>query len=330
MKRTKQMITGILAAAFLAVSLSGCQIGDTEFVMGEKPVDNKTVFTINDKKCNIRQAKLYLCNYKNLYGNAYGVDIWDYDFGEADLEQYVKDVTLSELSRIMCMDLLAKQQEIELTSKEDDLVASAAKEYYASLSAEEKDFMGIQESDVRQAYEDYALANKLYDTLTQGTDAEVSDDEARVMRIQQIYVTDSATADDVSSKLAAGEDFASVAASYNEAGEIERTIARGDYPKVVEEVAFNLNNETYSGQIETEDGFYFIKCLNKFEQELTEANKDIIRIQREKEQFEDVYTEFVETADFEINDAVWDAIVIDPSIPINTDTFFTVYDKYFK
>ncbi len=318
-----------MAAAFLAASLSGCQIGNTQFVFGERPADSKTVFRINNKKCSIRQAKLYLCNYKNLYGNAYGVDIWNYDFAEGDLEQYVKDVTISELSRIMCMDLLAGEQKIELTSKEEKLAASAAKEYYDSLNSTEKEFMDVQESDVRKAYEDYALANKLYETLTQGTDAEVSDDEARVMRIQQIYVSDPENADTVAAKLEAGEDFASVAASYNEEGEIERTVARGEFPAAVEETVFDLDNEACSGKIETGDGFYFIKCINKFEQELTEEHKEIIRAQREKEQFEDLYTEFVETADFELNDTVWDKIAVDPAGELQTDTFFTVYDKYF-
>ena len=41
-------------------------------------------------------AKLYLSNYRNLYGSAYGMDLWQYDFGDASLEDYVKDVTLQE------------------------------------------------------------------------------------------------------------------------------------------------------------------------------------------------------------------------------------------
>ncbi len=330
MKKKIQKITALSAVLLTAVLLCGCRIGNTEFVFGEKLIKSRTVFWINDQKCSIRQAKLYLCNYKNLYGKAYGLDLWEYDFDGEDLRQYVKDVTIFELSKIVCMDLLAEQQNIRLSEKEEELASSAAEEYYDSLSDSEKEFMEVQKSDVREAYENYALAKKLYDTLTQGINEEVSDDEARVIRIQQIYVTNQAIADSVSSKLAAGEDFAAVAAAYNEAGEIELTIPRGYFPKEVEDIAFNLNNDTYSGRIDTENGFYFIKCLNKFEQELTEANKDNILVRREKEQFEDVYQEFVETAEFEMNEELWNETELEPLASVTTDSFFALYDKYFS
>ena len=81
--------------------------------------------------------------------------------------------------------------------------------------------------------------------------------------------------------------------------------------------------------IATEDGYYFIKCLNKFDVELTEANKENIIVQRRKEQFEDKFTGFIEESKFELNEEVWADIEIDTSGVIKTDRFFAVYDKYF-
>ena len=291
--------------------------------------NNKSVFQINDYKCSLKLAKLYLCNYRNLYGSAYGMDLWQYDFGEESLEQYVKDVTIQELSRIACMDLLAEEQEMRLTDAESDLAKKAAKEYFASLSDAEKSYMDVHESDIQEAYASYALAEKLYRTLTEGVDEEVSDDEARVIRVQQIYVTDAGIAKEVQKKLKDGEDFAAVAGTYNEKSKIETTVARGDYPQDVENIAFNLDNDTCSEMIETEDGFYFIKCLNKLEEQLTEENKSNIRIKREKEQFEDAYQSFVDSAAFEMNDSLWKEITLEDTSDITTDSFFDVYDKYF-
>lgn len=112
------------------------------------------------------------------YGKAYGTDLWEsYD---ADLEQYVKDVTVQELTHIACMDILAENQDMHLSEQEKKQAARAAKEYYQSLTEEEKTFIGLYEREIRTAYEEYALAEKLYHALTQGTDEEVSDDEARV------------------------------------------------------------------------------------------------------------------------------------------------------
>ena len=329
-KKYNRMIGLLAAISFATVSLTGCKVGNTQIKLEAiRLSNNKSVFQINDYKCSLKLAKLYLCNYRNLYGSAYGMDLWQYDFGEESLEQYVKDVTIQELSRIACMDLLAEEQEMRLTDAESDLAKKAAKEYFASLSDAEKSYMDVHESDIQEAYASYALAEKLYRTMTEGIDEEVSDDEARVIRVQQIYVTDAGIAKEVQKKLKDGEDFAAVAGTYNEKSKIETTVARGDYPQDVENIAFNLDNDTCSEMIETEDGFYFIKCLNKLEEQLTEENKSNIRIKREKEQFEDAYQSFVDSAAFEMNDSLWKEITLEDTSDITTDSFFDVYDKYF-
>lgn len=174
-------------AALTVPSLGGCKVGNTQIRLSSGQLRNhNAIVRINDHKYDIRYAKLYLCNYRNLYGKAYGTDLWEsYD---ADLEQYVKDVTVQELTHIACMDILAENQDMHLSEQEKKQAARAAKEYYQSLTEEEKTFIGLYEREIRTAYEEYALAEKLYHALTQGTDEEISDDEARVVRVQQIYV----------------------------------------------------------------------------------------------------------------------------------------------
>lgn len=322
---------GLMAAITLAsVTLTGCKVGNTQIRLESIRLSNhKSVFRVNDYKCPLKMAKLYLCNYRNLYGSAYGMDLWQYDFGDDSLEDYVKDVTIQELSRIVCMDLIAENQQMSLSDEEQSLVREAAAEYYESLNDDEKSYMDVHETDIQEAYENYALAEKLYQTLTQGVDEEVSDDEARVIRVQQIYVTDAETADTVQKKLKDGEDFASVANAYNQRGKIETTVARGDYTQDVENIAFNLDNDECSDMIKADDGYYFVKCLNKFEEQLTEDNKANIRVKREKEQFEDTYQEFVDSSTFELNDSLWKDVSLDDTSAITTDSFFDVYDKYF-
>ena len=153
----------MLAAALCVVMLlTGCRIGDTQIVWKTDKLNNhKYVFQVNDRTCDVKQAKLYLCNYRNLYGSAYGIDLWSYDYNESSLEQYVKDITIQELSRIVCMDMLAEQMDMSLTEEEQECCEQAASEYYASLSEEERSFMDVRESDIQKAYRDYALAQKL-------------------------------------------------------------------------------------------------------------------------------------------------------------------------
>ena len=102
------------------------------------------------------------------------------------------------------------------------------------------------------------------------------------------------------------------------------------YPDIKQRYHFELANDEISQAVKTTGGYYFIKCINKFEEDLTEANKVNILNQREKEQFNDVYEDFVGNAVFYLNEDVWNEIKIDKSLDIKTDSFFEIYDKYFE
>ncbi len=68
-------------------------------------------------------------------------------------------------------------------------------------------------------------------------------------------------------KLAQGDDFASVANNYDELSAIQVTVSRDDLPDEVEEVAFQLGRQCRLGMIAAGNGYYFIKCLNKYNEE---------------------------------------------------------------
>ena len=250
----------------LSMALTGCQIGNKDIVVSGT-LSSRQVFTLDKSACSVKEAKVYLANYQNIYGTAYTIDLWQHDFGDASLLDYVKDITLEELTRVYTMDLLAQAQEVTLSEDETAKVAEAAKEYYASLSEDETAYMDVAETDIAEYYTHYALAQKLYHSLTNGVNEEVSDDEARVMEIMQIYVTDEDRAREVEQKLAQGDDFASVANNYNELSAIQVTVSRDDLPDEVEEVAFQLDDNAVSGMIATGNGYYFIKCLNKYNED---------------------------------------------------------------
>lgn len=149
-------------------------------------LNNRQVFRIGNVSCGLKEAKVYLVNYQNIYGTAYGLDLWQHDFGDSSLENYVKNITMQELAQVVCLDQLAKEKEMELSEEENGKIAQAAEEYFASLTEEETAYMGVSESDIKEYYEHYALAQKVYHSLTKAVNEEVSDDEARVMEIMQI------------------------------------------------------------------------------------------------------------------------------------------------
>lgn len=325
-KDTRWLCT-FCAAICMAVLLSGCQIGSKEIVVS-KTLNNRQVFKIGSSVCELKEARVYLANYQNLYGTAYNIDLWQHDFGDASLSDYVKDVTLEELTRVYSMNLLAEADGITLSEEEQRQVADAAEEYYESLSRREISYMGISEADIEEYYAHYALAQKLYNSLTDGVNEEVSDDEARIIEIMQIYVTDTDKAAAVREKLANGDDFAAVANNYNELPAIQVMVSRDDLPQEVEDIAFRLGDNEISQMVTVENGYYFIKCLNKYNIELTEENKANIVEKRQKEAFDDVYDEFIAAQKSYLNVELWEELELETDTDITTNSFFAVYEKY--
>ena len=322
-RNRKKILAGALAAVCL---FGGCSVGGRKVVI-TGGLGSQDVFKIGGNTCKLTEAKVYLANCQNIYGKSYGGDLWEQGFQIKKLKRYIKSVTLSKMTKGACMELLAKERNISLTPEEQKSIKIAATEYYLSLNEAEQRYTGASESDIVSMYEDYALANKVYQSLTAGVDEEVSDDEARIMEAMQIYVTSQAEADGAAAKLAAGEDFAAVASNYNQKPAIEITFGRGELPSEVEQVAFELDNDEISPCIAVEDGFYFIKCINKFNEELTDANKSKIVEAREKAAFDDVYEEFVKGLSSALNEEVWDEITLVTDGSIVTDAFFTTVEE---
>lgn len=324
----KNRLRAAVCVLCMSLLFGGCRIGNREIVVSGTLTD-KQVFKINKTACGLKEARVYLTNYQNIYGTAYGIDLWKHDFGENSLEKYVKDITLEKLAYVVTMDLLAESQGVALTEEEMAQVGEAAKEYYASLSQEEIGYLGVTESDILEYYSHYALARKLYQSLTSSVNEEVSDDEARVIEMMQIFVRDGTKASEVAAKLENGDDFASVANNYNQLSAIQVTVSRDELPEEVEQVAFQLDDGETSGKIETDGGYYFVKCLNKYNEELTEANKSNIVEKREKEAFDDVYSTYVTGLSSDLNQELWENLELDTSGTISTDSFFEVFEKYF-
>lgn len=333
MKRMKKkpIICMLLFVMLAVLTLSGCQGKEEQqsdtvvrFSTGEEEL-----LSIGATKCPVSYAKVLLCNYQNLYGRAFGVDLWAHDFGEQDLYSYVKEVSLTELARLITMESLAESRGLSLSAKEIESAQTAAQTYYASLSDAEKEYMGINEEGLAALYRDYALAKKLYSQLTAGVNYEVSEDEARVMTVQEILVTEDTQAMEIQNALANDTDFATLAAQYTEGEQIEKNIKRGDLALPVENAAYALDTGEISEAVKADDGWHFIKCINKNVEDLTAENKLVIGQKREKEASDDIYEAYVKDLPSTLNQDLWDAVDLKTDGSITTDSFFSVYEQCF-
>lgn len=328
----KRKFLGLLLVFVLCIfTLGGCekdkgtdgQSGGTKTGVGD------VVFKIGKEKCSVAEAKILLVNYQNQYRDVYGVDLWKATNGDnKELEHYIKDLAVSELAEIYLMAHIGADQEMELTEEEQLQVETAADVYYNSLNEAEKKYIGASQKDVIALYEKYAMAQKVYATLTESVSQEVSDDDARVMSVMQIYTTESAQANLAYSKIHGGSNFQTVAASYDKSGATNTTVTRDSVPAAAQEAVFSLSNGEYTTLIEAEDGYYIYYCVNNYEPELTEKNKEKVLAERMEEAVSTTYDAYAASTDSKIYTKTWESVTFNTDESLTTMNFFDVFEEY--
>ena len=303
-RRTGRRTVAAIAAAGLIMAMSvglltGCS--DTKIVVTTGLASNE-LFRIGSETCKLSEALVYLCNEKNQYENVYGIEMWDHNVGDMTLEEYLKNKVGSQLSEVKSMVFLANEREIALTDSEKQKAAEAAKEYFTSLSEEEVSALKVSQEEIQTMYEDYCLADKAYEQITGDEAVEISDDEARIIQIQQIFVPEENQAKELKNKLDNGEDFESLAANYSKISDV-----------------FADNN-----------GYYILKCLNTYMESESEANKEKVARQRKTERFHAIYSDLMEDTISEFQQRMWDNIKFTDYDTVTSSNFFEVYQEYFE
>lgn len=333
--------------------LTGCIEKKTEIILTTEFKDGE-VFRLEDLSCYLPEIMVYLVNSENKYDEIFGENIWDVPIVTVTLSnttvgEAYKETILARIAQIKVMNLLARDYGITLDDEEKDKTAKAADEYFQSLNADEIKAMGINISTVKQLYEEFAIANKLYKDITEKIQPEISDDEARAVSVKTILVktysmtnqgtriefTDAQKEEafdrilEAKMKIESGTDFDIVAADYNEDEESIYSFGRGVMPEKFEEAAFNLSTNEVSDIVQTEYGYHILKCVSSFDRDETDANKAGILKQIQQEEFNNIYNEYVKTLTTNLNAPLWESVEYKKGANVNTTDFFDVYDRYF-
>ena len=330
MKKIRHRLAAVALAAFVAVCSSGCQVGDETLTISRE-MEEHELFQIAGITCDVPVIKLLLMTNMNLHGESYGITLLHNEDLKVQkkFEQYVKQITMDEICNIYCMVALANEKQITLTEEQSELAQWAGEDCFKSLSESEVAVLGITQEQVQELYTNYALAEKVYRTLVKDINEEVSDNEARIMKIRQIYTANKEQAQQALAELEEGVEFSSVAANYNEADEISVTLQRGMLPEAAETVVFSMEDGETSQLIETTQGYYIFYCDNKFDEAQTQLHKQDIVEQRKQEAYHAVYDPFLETVHSRLNESVWNEISVREMEQYAYADFYNIYEKYF-
>ena len=342
----------IVAMMCLACLLAGCgKNTNVEKVVLTAGFQADEVFRIEDISCSKTEIMLLLTNTQNQYKSVYGEEILEKDFNGITLEEQIKENILAKISQIKTMNLLAREQNVNLDEEEIEKVKEAAEAYYASLNETEKEKMQLSQEIVENLYYEYALAQKVYRYIIRDINPEISDDEARTVTVQHILFktyevdgtgqkvdySEDAKADTYMQaqevlRIAKSEDgdFEQLMVDYSDSEEGTISFGKGEMETAFEEIAFNLETGEISEIIETSYGYHIIKCMNTFNREETDANKIKIVEKRRQEVFGQEYETYAQTLTKKLNEDLWDDITLFREEAITTRNFYEIYEEYIQ
>ncbi|MBR1477744.1 MAG: peptidylprolyl isomerase [Lachnospiraceae bacterium] len=329
--------------------LVSCGSDDTKVVLTTGFSKNE-VFKIGSEVCTTAEFMVYLTTVQNQYEEVYGEKIWNSELDGMTLEENVKDTVLARIAQIKTMYLLALNKGVELNEEELSLVESATQEYYASLNEKERELLEVDVDTIEKLYREYALADKVYKEIIRDINPEISDDEARIIKVQHIYfATSKKTGSGVSVQLGEREksaiydkalevwslavdgehDFEQLASQYSDDSAITISFGTGEMSAPFEKAGFGLSTDEISEVFEDEAGYHIIKCISTFDREETDENKLKIVEKRKRQVFSEEYDEFVSTLVWNLNESKVDEITFITDEDVNTSNFFDIYEKYF-
>ncbi|MBP1584959.1 MAG: peptidylprolyl isomerase [Lachnospiraceae bacterium] len=332
-------------ALLVILILTGC--GGTQVVL-TTGFDKDEIFVVGTERCTLSELEIYLINIQKTYENVFGEEIWDVTSDGVTFEESIKNTALAQIAQVKTMYLMALDRGLELDEEEKELVHSAAQEYYSSLNESETAALGAGEDLIEKMYSQMALAQKAYDEIIRDISPEISDDEARYVKVRIIYMrtayhngnslipyadSDREAVFNTLVMLRNGFldgslDFETEAAKYNEADESVISFGKGMMDEAVEAEAFALPGDGISNIVSTSDGMYLMQCISTLDRAQTDANKMLITEKLRDEAFEKVYDEYLDSLIRNLNTELWKTVTLSNDPEITTCSFFATFEKY--
>ena len=333
--------TGVLLILImLAATITACgkDANDQQQIIITTGFEEDELFFIGDNKCYMPEARLYIRTLETSYEDMFGTEIMSRELNGINVSDKLTGLALSRLAQVKAMNLLAAERGLTLTEREEEKCVQAADRYMRSLSEADIRDLDIDYDMLLHMFEEYALADKVYNDITGDINPEISDDEARTITVKVIAVDgkDQAEALQIAnmiySQVSDGIDLDAAADEYEEATVSKYSFGKDtdEFPEDFVDTCFKLAADEISTPIMKDNTAYIVQCISSFEQEDTDANKLRIIAKRKSEAFDQVYNDFVSGLYSNFNDTLWDdQMFLDRRLD-STDDFFRVYEDVFS
>lgn len=328
MKKKRLLLVAAVAAAMSITA--GCGIKtDTPIIGKIAGLGSDEIFKVGELICPKEEYMLLFMNTQNQYKKDFGKGLdWNAAVTEdKTLQDVVREQAKEELSVIYGLAELAQEKQMSLSAEEQAAAESAAKEFYNGMTDEERDYTDSSLKDVENLYTKMLLAKKVKTDISKDAGKDISDEQARVIKIQYIHMSSKnqtqkkirSTFDEVTSVVNGGyQEFIREAKQYSLDSDLELTLKKNEADKKFQQEAFNLNDGEISPMIQDGTDYYLVYCVSSYLEKETGQNKNAL-IEAAKQQALDAeYQKFLSSVKTDFNTSAWEKINVSTDAKVRT------------
>lgn len=321
-KKKRKCVSTFLLAFLLMLGLYGCRGIELENASERVEGYSET------------QAMILIANERNRYENRYTESIWDIKVGseQTSFDKLIIQNVKEYMENLTMLNMLASERGITVTSAERDHLRYVIDDYTNGLSSEDLSYMGCSRNDIQTLYTDYFTACKLIESIVSQVDSDISDSEAKVIKIEIIGTADQKKALAILKRVKIdGANFTSMASRYTELDTIERTLLKsGDDEGLIERTAFSLEEGEISNILMVDDMYYILKVTDGYDEEGTATRKDMIKSALNLEAVQEVLNPYEEEHRIQFTAGFWNEISFGDDGGSTVENFFDVYNEYYS
>ena len=336
----KKNIAALGMVCVMSITMfTGCKVSSDTPIIGKiLGLSSDEIFEVDNLICSDDEYKMVFMNYINKYKNDFGGKIdWN---AKVDKETTLKDFLMEKVKEDItvkyAMSAMAETERVKMDKDDMESINSAVDEYYQSLTDAEKEYIHSDIDVVAKVYSNYYLADKVYNKVTESVGEDVSEEDARVIKIQYIKMSiGNKTEAEITSEFrtlakavtANKKNFAQEAKQLSEDDSIERIIKKNEAKTEWEKEAFNVKKDSISGIVKDGEACYLIYCVDNYMKEETSANKEEMIENEKKAAFQKEYDSFLKEVDYDFNTSEWEDIVPEDVEGTKSNNFLEIYNN---
>ncbi len=266
----KKKWASALVMLLLVAMITGCTPKSTEPTV---EITEDTLAVVNGVSIPISEYTNSFALVEKSYNDLYGENIWTQDINGRTVKQIIKDEIVNTL---IVEELIKEYVAATDFAIDEEVVTKTYVDFQEAINEEEELKAFYTENSLDEAFfRDQIETQLIVEEFRRLVTEDIKSDDAKLQELyanysiqvnaSHILVEDDATAKLVSEKIAAGGDFAELAAEYSkDPGSAANGGSLGYFPRGVmvpefEEVAFSLGIGEVSDMVASQFGYHIIK-----------------------------------------------------------------------